>query len=188
MTRILVLYASTHGHTGRVADHIGDVLRRNGLAARVRKLGETAIDPSEFDAYVLAGSVHAGHHQHELVEWIAEHRTTLSAHPSAFVSVSLTAADDSDEARTTCRAMIDDVLDQTGWLPATTLAVAGAFQFEEYNLPTRVLMRLIARRVQHDTGRTVDVHHDTVYTDWEQLDRFAESFAASLQNRIEVGS
>ena len=74
MTRILVLYASTHGHTGRVADHIGDVLRRNGLAARVRKLGETAIDPSEFDAYVLAGSVHAGHHQHELMEWIAEHR------------------------------------------------------------------------------------------------------------------
>lgn len=187
--RVLVLYASTHGHTAKVADRIGDVLRRGGVAARVRPLGKDAIriDPSEFDAYILAGSVHGGHHQHEVMEWISEHRTTLCTHPSAFVSVSLTAADDTDEARATCRSMIDDVLDQTGWIPSETLAVAGALQFEEYGLPTRVLMRLIARRHEQQSGVPVDLHHDTDYTDWDAVERFAEAFAASL-DRSEVPS
>jgi menaquinone-dependent protoporphyrinogen oxidase len=95
------------------------------------------------------------------------------------VSVSLTAADDTDEARQTVQDMIDDVLDKTGWTPTTTLPVAGAFQFEEYNLATRVIMRLTARRVEHATGQKVDVHHDTDYTDWDAVEAFAAGFAAS---------
>lgn len=183
-TRVLVLYASTHGHTAKVADRIGDVLRAEGLAARVRPLaGPDAIrlDLDEFDAYILAGSVHGGHHQHELMEWISEHRAALSDRPSAFVSVSLTAADDTDEARQSVRAMIDDVLDKTGWTPTMTFPVAGAFQFEEYNLPTRVIMRLVARNVEKHIGRKVDVHHDTVYTDWPAVEAFAEAFAETAK-------
>lgn len=181
-TRVLVLYASTHGHTAKVADRIGDVLKRRGVTARVRSVSEPAapVDVTEFRGFVIAGSVHGGHHQRELVEWIAAHRTTLCAHPSAFVSVSLTAADDTDEARATCRELIDDVVDVTGWIPAETLSVAGALQFEEYGLPTRVLMRLVARRVEQRTGREIDLHHDTDYTDWDAVERFAEAFAASL--------
>jgi len=98
--------------------------------------------------------------------------------PSAFFSVSLTAADDTDEARATTRALIDELLDATGWRPGTAIALAGALQFKEYNLPTRVLMRLIARRIEHHTGTHVDVHEDTDYTDWAAVDGFAEAFAA----------
>ena len=177
--RILVLYASTHGHTGKIADRMGEIFRAQGFRARVRSLNERTshLDLSEFDAFVIGASVHQGHHQPEMVEWITKHHTVLSLHPSAFFSVSLTAADDTDEARETVRSMIDDVLDETGWVPRDTVAFAGALQFEEYNLPTRVLMRLIARR--HDPK--ADVHKDTDYTDWAAVDRFAEAFAASLQ-------
>ena len=48
---------------------------------------------------LVGGSIHAGHHQKQLVEWITAHHTRLGARPSAFFSVSLTAADDTDEAR-----------------------------------------------------------------------------------------
>lgn len=179
--RVLVLYASTHGHTAKVADRIADVLRAAGVPARSRELGAVPIDVKEFDAYIIAGSVHGHHHQRELVEWISAHRTTLCTHPSAFVSVSLTAAEDTDEARALCREMIDDLLDETGWTPTETLAVAGALQFEEYHLATRILMRLIAGRAERQTGRDIDFHHDTDYTDWEQVERFAQAFAASLR-------
>jgi len=178
--RVLVLYASTHGHTGKIADRLGALLRERGLAVQVRELGTPAaehVDITEHDAVLVGGSVHAGRHQKELVDWIAAHHTRLSARPSAFFSVSLTAADDTDEARAMTRAMIDDVLDDTGWLPRETVAFAGALQFEQYNLPTRVLMRLIARR--HDLD--AEVHKDTDYTDWAAVERFAEAFAASLQ-------
>jgi menaquinone-dependent protoporphyrinogen oxidase len=181
--RVLVLYASTHGHTAKIADRVGDVLRAQGVHARVRHLNERTprLDLSELDAFIVGASVHQGHHQREMVEWIAEHHTVLSLRPSAFFSVSLTAADDTDEARETTRSMIDDVLDETGWVPTTTQAFAGALQFEEYNFPTRVLMRLIARRIEHQTGTDVDVGEDTDYTDWAAVDRFAEAFAASLR-------
>jgi menaquinone-dependent protoporphyrinogen oxidase len=182
--RVLVLYASTHGHTAKVADRVGAVLERHGVAATVRPLGDPAaprLDVSEFDAVVLGASIHAGHHQPALVEWISEHRAALGDVPSAFFSVSLTAADDSDEARATTRALIDDVLDATGWHPDLSEPVAGALLFKEYNLPTRVIMRLIARRVEHQTGREIDVHEDTDYTDWDAVERFATSFAAILE-------
>ncbi len=181
--RVLVLYASTHGHTGRIAERIGTVLDASGAVAHVRDVrayGAVA-DLRKYDAVIVGASVHAGHHQRELVEWLRRHQTRLNAMPSAFFSVSLTAADDADEARAAVRDAIDDVLDETGWIPRETIPLAGALQFEEYHLPTRVIMRLVARRIEHQTGTPVDVHQDTDYTDWAAVDRFAEAFAATLQ-------
>jgi menaquinone-dependent protoporphyrinogen oxidase len=83
--------------------------------------------------------------------------------------------------------MIDDVLDETGWIPTMSESFAGALQFKEYNLPTRVLMRLIARRIEHQNGAPIDVHEDTDYTDWAAVERFAEAFSTAL-DRTEVAS
>ncbi len=71
------------------------------------------------------------------------------------MSVSLTAADATDESRTATRELIDDFLDDTGWTPDTTLPVAGALQYQEYDFVTRLVMRLIASR--HGALRR---HHD----------------------------
>ncbi|MDX6715904.1 MAG: menaquinone-dependent protoporphyrinogen oxidase [Baekduia sp.] len=173
---VLVLYASTHGHTAKIAERIGATLREQRVDARVSRTG-AAVDPTGLDGIVVGASIHRGHHQKEILDWISEHRTTLGAMPSAFFSVSLTAAEDSDEARATTGALIDEVVEATGWTPATTAAFAGALQFEKYNLPTRVLMRLIA----HRQDPHIDVHVDTDYTDWAVVDRFAHDFATSVQ-------
>jgi menaquinone-dependent protoporphyrinogen oxidase len=181
--RVLVLYASTHGHTGKIAERIGTTLTTHGVSANVRDVhsyGEHA-DLDKYEAVIVGASVHVGHHQSEMLGWLGRHHTRLDAMPSAFFSVSLTAADDSDEARATTRELIDDVLDASGWTPRESVAFAGALQFKEYNLPTRVIMRLMARRIEHQTGTSIDVHEDTDYTDWAAVDRFAEAFAASLR-------
>jgi menaquinone-dependent protoporphyrinogen oxidase len=180
---VLVLYASTHGHTAKIADRVATIIRAEGIEVRERRIGEATehLDLSGFDGVVVGASVHTGHHQREIVDWLTEHHTSLSARPSAFFSVSLTAADDTDEARATTRGLIDDVLDASGWIPTTTVPFAGALQFLEYGLPTRVLMRLIARRIEHQTGTAVDVHEDTDYTDWDAVDAFARSFAAEVE-------
>jgi menaquinone-dependent protoporphyrinogen oxidase len=175
-SRVLVLYASTHGHTGKIATRLGEHLRERDLEVQVRTVADP-VDLAAFDAFVVGGSVHAGRHQKELLEWITAHHVALSKRPSAFFSVSLTAADDSDEARASTQSMIEAVLDETGWTPRLTRSFAGAFQFKEYNLPTRVIMRLMARRVEHQIDTTVDVHADTEYTDWDAVARFAAEVA-----------
>ncbi len=179
--RVLVVYASTHGHTAKIADRIGERLREHDVSAHVREVGTPGahLEPAEFDGVIVAASIHLHHHQREVIDWITEHRTTLNGCPSAFLSVSLTAADDTDEARASTREMIDRVIKETGWAPTTTAAFAGAFQFREYNLPTRVLMHLIAKR--HEDH--IDVHQDIDYTDWAAVDRFATDFAAAVALR-----
>ena len=182
----LVLYASKHGQTAKIAARIAAVLREHDVEVTLRSAADGIDDsPAAFDGCVLAASVHAGHHQHEIVEYVKEHSTPLSDRPSAFVSVSLTAADATDESRTATRELIDDFLDDTGWNTDKTLPVAGALQYQEYDFVTRLVMRLIASRhgayadTPTDHGVT-DTKHDQEFTDWTAVDRFASAFASTL--------
>ena len=177
--RVLILYSSRHGHTARIAERLGTALATEGITAIERDVRHAAEElvPSHYDGVIVGGSVHRGHHDPELLEWLSAHHSTLSLRPSAFFSVSLTAADDTAEARGTTQALIDDVLDATGWIPSMTAAFAGALLWREYDLPTRVLMRLIAR--QH--GEDVDVGRDVVYTDWDAVDRFGHELARRVK-------
>ena len=63
--------------------------------------------------------------------------------PSAFFSVCLTAADDSEESRTATREYLDEFVERTGWTPHRSTTFAGALQYREYDFPTRLLMRLL---------------------------------------------
>jgi menaquinone-dependent protoporphyrinogen oxidase len=177
----LVVYATTHGHTGRIARRIGEVLTREGLEAHVFELPRSGPrpDPNDYDLVVAGGSVHGGRHQAHLVDWLHRHHAALGMRPSAFFSVSLTAADDTDEARAATRELIDELVEDTDWTPDETLAVAGALQYREYDLPTRVVMRLIARKHEDST----DITQDTEYTDWDAV----EAFAAGMARRVGSG-
>lgn len=174
MPEVLLLYASTHGHTVKIADRIAETLRAEGVEVDQRPVvdaGET--HPREYDGAIIAGSVHAGHHQREIVDWVKHHRLALNGLPGAFVSVSLTAAEDSDEARAPTQDCIDDFLDDTGWTPTLSIPVAGALQYREYDVFTRLLMRMMMRRGGHPT----DISHDYDYTDWDAVARFGREFA-----------
>ncbi|HST39534.1 MAG TPA: flavodoxin domain-containing protein [Conexibacter sp.] len=175
---ILVAYATNHGHTRLIAERIGAVLREAGQQVELCDLGSDSSDarPVDYAGVVVAASVHAGHHQSKAVHWSRVHAAALNALPTAFLSVSLTAADDSDEARAATRELIDEVSDDSGWTPTVTLPVAGALQYREYDFPTRVLMRLIAHRHHQPT----DVSSDVDYTDWAAVERFATDFAARV--------
>ncbi len=94
--------------------------------------------------------------------------------PSAFFSVCLTAAEDTDEARATTRDYLDDFEERTGWTPSLRTTFAGALQYREYNFVTRLAMRMVMRRGGHPT----DIRRDYVYTDWDAVDAFARACAA----------
>ena len=177
MKQVLVLYASTHGHTARIASRIAETLERAGVPADLRRVGaKTDLVPSDFAAVVAGASIHAGHHQRELADWVRRHATSLGAMPSAFFSVSLSAADDTDEARATARAYVDEFVEETGWIPARTVSFAGALQYREYDFFTRLLIKMMMRRGGHPT----DASQDYDYTDWDAVERFGRQVAELL--------
>lgn len=174
MASILIIYATTHGHTEKVAARMAEAIRPEGFDVDLRGVADAGeADPAGHAAAIVGASLHAGHHQREIVNWIKSHREALASRPSAFFSVSLTAADDTDEAREAAQACIDDLIDETGWKPTQTVAVAGALQYRKYDFPTRTLMRLMMRRDDHPT----DTSRDFDYTDWDAVGRFGREFA-----------
>ena len=178
MSNVLIVYATTHGHTARVAARLAAALDAAGVACRLHDVRSIPADvsPTSYDGAIVAASVHRGRHQREVTDWVRAHHTTLGLRPSAFVSVSLSAADDAAEARADARRCVDEFVEDTDWMPTSTMSVAGALRFREYDLPTRVLMRLIAHR--HGQGGDFVEDHD--FTDWEAVDRFGRDFAAAV--------
>jgi menaquinone-dependent protoporphyrinogen oxidase len=167
----LVVYASTHGHTAKIAGRIAGAMRAEGLEVDLRAVADAQdVKPGRYDLAVVGASVHKGHHQKEIVEWVREHRDALAQMPSLLVSVSLSAAEDLAAAR----QCIDEFLAETGWTPTRSEPVAGCLQYREYDLFTRQLMRLLMKRGGHPTDATQDYD----YTDWEAVDRLAREFAA----------
>jgi menaquinone-dependent protoporphyrinogen oxidase len=176
MPRILVLYASTHGHTANIATRIAATLEADGATVDLQRLSESQPVPTDYDAVVLGASIHAGHHQRALVKWAERHHTALDLNPSAFFSVSLTAADDTEEANAATQGYLDDFVEQTDWTPNRSATFAGAVQYREYDLATRVLMRLLMRKMHHPS----DASRDYDYTDWDAVERWAHELTVTL--------
>jgi menaquinone-dependent protoporphyrinogen oxidase len=181
----LVLYASTHGHTARIAARIADVLGDHGVVVDRREAAAAqALSPGDYDGVVVVGSVHAAKHQKALVAFVKRHHTLLNNRPTAFVSVSLTAADDTEESDIATRRMIDAFLDETGLIPQVAEPVAGSLQYREYDFMTRLLMRVITRK--HEDAH--DMSHDHDYTNWDRVGAFAAEFAQHLGADAPVGA
>jgi menaquinone-dependent protoporphyrinogen oxidase len=175
MPDVLVLYASKHGHTAKIAHRIAQGIRDDGRSVDVRDShSASVVSPADYDAVIVGASIHAGHHQREIVDWAKQHALGLGEKPSAFFSVCLAVADDNDEARATAQKYIDDFADETGWTPSEATTFAGALQYLEYDFFTRTLIRLMMRHQGHPT----DTSRDFDYTDWDAVDRFAHEFAA----------
>jgi menaquinone-dependent protoporphyrinogen oxidase len=179
---MLIVYASKHGHTGKIAARLADTLEQDGAPVTLHRLGEGAEAPSpqDFDAVVVGASIHAGKHQGEVVEWAERHRAALATIPSAFFSVCLTAADDTEESRIATRGYLDDFVERSGWTPGRMTTFAGALQYREYDFATRLLMRLLMKRGGHPT----DASHDYDYTDWDAVEDFARECAALARQSL----
>ena len=171
MTRVLVLYASTHGHTGKIAARIAKAI---GPAAELRSIDAAPGLALTYDAVIVGASVHAGHHQKAVRKWVHGHAAALNGMPSAFFSVCLSAADDSDEARADAQRYIDETLTEAGWKPRLVRSFAGALQYREYDVFTRLLIKLMMKHGGHPT----DTSHDHDFTDWDAVERFGAECAA----------
>ncbi|HEV7808590.1 MAG TPA: flavodoxin domain-containing protein [Solirubrobacteraceae bacterium] len=176
----LLVYASTHGHTARIAARMARAMRADGLDVDLRDVAHADdADPAAYDLVVVGASLHKVRHQAEIVAWATVHRDALAERPSMFFSVSLSAAEDTPEARAATQHAIDEFRDESGWTPTRSERIAGCLQYREYDVFTRQLMRLLMKRMGHPT----DASHDYDYTDWDGVDRLGHELAQVAVDR-----
>jgi menaquinone-dependent protoporphyrinogen oxidase len=173
MQPILVAYATTEGHTRKVAEFIAERLRIRGHRVDlVDVAGAAAGVTAAYQAAFVGGSVHNHRHQSALLHFVKANRHWLDSLPVALFSVSLAAAGPDMDARIEAQRMADQLVDESGLKPVLTGCIAGALKYTQYDYFKRLIMRLIARQ----TGRSTGTAHDTEYTDWDDVERFVDEF------------
>jgi menaquinone-dependent protoporphyrinogen oxidase len=172
---ILVLFSTTEGHTRKLAQFAATRLTRSGHEVFLYHAAWPDLpDAAKFDAALLLASVHAGHYQQSFLEFIRKNRDALRVMPSAFVSVSLSAAGNDASDLAGLRACVEHLERDTLWHPEAIHHAAGALQFSAYGFLTKLAIKYIA----HRRGKVVTTSEDYDLTDYAAFERFLESFAA----------
>jgi menaquinone-dependent protoporphyrinogen oxidase len=163
MPSTLILYASTEGHTERIARRVAELLRSRGHGVELVSAGQE-IDWSRYAGVMVGASVHYGHHPASLALFLRRHAAALASCKSAFFSVSLGAKD----------RYATKFLQKARWRPHLTAVFPGALQYSKYGPIKRRVVQAFAAVGGHDT----DTSRDFDYTNWKAVESFATAFAA----------
>lgn len=179
--KILLLYGTTEGQTRKVSEFVANKLRSYGDV--VTMLDATALpadlDLRDFHGAIIAASLHAGQYQAPVAHFVKANHVWLNQMPSAFISVSLSAAGtDLDELKAiaTCA---ENFKTETGWSKPDVHHVAGAFRFAEYDYFKRWVMKLIAweKDVKVEPGKDLEL------TNWEALSVSVDTLRARFADK-----
>ena len=176
-----VFYATTEGQTRRIAERLAAVLRDGGLDSCAVDMARPPglIDWTRVRAAIVGASLHAGAHQPEAAAFVKTHAERLNAIPSAFFSVSLSAASANTEEVAVVRRIAADFPPAHGWTPATVVALAGRLAYSQYGFLKRMVMKRIARK----EGAPTDTSRDYEFTNWESVERLGEQIAGLVRER-----
>jgi menaquinone-dependent protoporphyrinogen oxidase len=179
MKPILVVYGTTEGHTRKIAEFIAERIRRRGK--NVDLVDSATPEASQvqpiYSGVFIGGSVHHQRHQTALRHFVKENLAWLNVVPTAFFSVNLAMLDKDAEARAEAKQSVDSFIEETGLKPTTTLLVAGALKFTQYDFFKRALLRYFVKPGGVDAASTGDAE----YTDWNDVGRFVDEYLAATQ-------
>lgn len=170
MAHLLLFYGSTEGQTAKIASYMAEAIRAQGHTVDLTTHAPQGSLDESVDAVIVGASVHAGRHQDTVVQFIKDHRQELARRPSAFFSVSLTAALGAAAERAKIETLVHSFLEDVEWTPDIVTTLAGALRYTQYGFLKRFLMKQISRRHNGPT----DTSRDYEFTDWQRVDRFVE--------------
>ncbi|MGA8048056.1 MAG: flavodoxin domain-containing protein [Dermatophilaceae bacterium] len=174
---ILVAYATRHGSTAEIAEHIATTLTGKGHEALARPVEEvTGLDG--YDAVVLGGAAYMFHWLKPAVRFAKKHRDELAAQPvwlfsSGPLGTDLVDAEGRDVLETTRPREFDDL---TALLrPRGEQVFFGAYdpEAEPIGLAERFTRRLPAARDSMPAGD---------FRDWDAITVWAEQIAEELDS------
>ncbi|MDD2693569.1 MAG: menaquinone-dependent protoporphyrinogen IX dehydrogenase [Candidatus Gracilibacteria bacterium] len=168
-TPTLIIYATTDGHTQKIAGVIRDTLESMDHEVDVRNVLEEPVDLTGYDKIIVGSSIRYGYHHKSIVKWIDAHAEELSQRKNAFFSVNLVARK-SEKCTPETNPYVRKFLAKIKWKPQLSAVFAGKLDYNIYNWFDAFMIRLIMRM----TGGPLETPEPIEFTDWEQVKKFAE--------------
>ncbi len=168
MSRILVAYSTTDGHTRHICERLQQVIAGQGDDVTVVPLAQAdALELPGFDKIVIGASIRYGKHQPAVAQFIARHQALLESRPNAFFSVNIVARKPEKNQPDTNPYLIK-FLRQITWKPRLLAVFAGRLDYPSYGVFDRFMIRLIMRLTHGPTDPKAVIE----FTDWQQVEAF----------------
>jgi menaquinone-dependent protoporphyrinogen oxidase len=180
-----VLFASTEGQTALIAIRLATILHEHGFDSQAIEMGgpdAANLDWSRVRGALVGASLHKGKHQNAAKTFVHAHAADLGRVPSAFFSVSLSAASKNRDEVEAVEQLARAFPAAQGWTPDRILSVAGRLAYREYGFLIRMVMKRIARK----EGAPTDTSRDYELTDWDAVDQLGHDMAALVHQRAAV--
>jgi menaquinone-dependent protoporphyrinogen oxidase len=176
---MLIVYGTDHGHAARVVRRIAAILTTRDWEVTLERGDRLPahLTIERFNAVLVAASIHGGRHQHYIEEYVRRHREELSRKPSAFVSVSGAAGDPRAHRQAAAWQYVVGFMKATGWAPTLKTIVGGCIAYTRYGFFLKWMTWAVAKR----SGGPTDTTRDHEFTNWSQVDHFAEDMDRQLR-------
>jgi len=171
MTRCLILYSTTDGHTKKICDFIAQNLDEVNKISVVNIASFNQKDLDNYDSIIIGASIRYGKHQNSLYRFIKKNREKLDAKKNAFFTVNVVARKTEKNLPKNNPYMIK-FLKLTKWKPQHLDVFAGRINYPKYGFIDKYVIRFIMWLTKGPT----DTRGDFEFTDWDKVKNFAKIF------------
>ncbi|MCL1125348.1 menaquinone-dependent protoporphyrinogen IX dehydrogenase [Shewanella surugensis] len=173
MSQTLVIYSTVDGQTKAICQKIKEINVQMGHDVTLVPLTEAKkMILNDFDKILIGASIRYGKHRAELYSFIDENYEVLASKVSGFFTVNVVARKPGKNTPETNPYMIK-FLQLSSWRPRLLGVFAGKIDYPKYGFFDRFMIRFIMKVTKGPT----DTKGTFEFTDWEQVNRFAEDFS-----------
>ncbi|ABD53769.1 flavodoxin domain-containing protein [Jannaschia sp. CCS1] len=171
--KVLILYASVEGQTGKIARSVEGTVRDLGHEPVLTNADDPVrLDFEDVEAVILAAPVHQRRHPRNFEALVSARKDDLATRRVLMLSVSLSAA--FPEGHEDAQDYLLEMKMRIGLETDAEMLVAGAVRTAKYDyFAAQIVQHVVMRGRDYDTE--ADEH---VFTDWDALAKGLSAFLA----------
>ncbi|MFZ2172190.1 MAG: menaquinone-dependent protoporphyrinogen IX dehydrogenase [Methylococcaceae bacterium] len=174
MAKILILFASTDGHTRKICDRLQQVIEQQGHQVTLVSVNDKFQGVLQtFDKIVIGASIRYGKHSPKITDFINRNKLLLDSKPNAFFSVNIVARKPEKNQPGT-NPYLRKFLKRIAWQPKELAVFAGKLDYPKYSFFDRLMIRLIMFITKGPTDPKAVIE----FTDWQQVESFGRLIAS----------
>lgn len=171
MTKIIILYSTTDGHTREICSRLQHLLEEQENQITLVSLSdEVTVDLNAFDKIVVGASIRYGKHSVKVYDFIKNNWQILENKPNAFFSVNLVARKPGKDQPGT-NPYLKKFLTQISWKPKELAVFAGKLDYPKYGFWDRLMIRMIMWMTRGPTDPKARVE----FTNWSEVEKFGQT-------------
>jgi menaquinone-dependent protoporphyrinogen oxidase len=173
MANIIIVYATTDGHTHKICRRLQTVIEAMHHQVELLPITEeSGLNLGGYDKIVIGASIRYGKHSPLVYDFISKHQQVLESKPNAFFTVNVVARKPEKNQPET-NPYLKKFLKQIAWMPAKLGVFAGRINYQMYGFRDRVMIRFIMWITKGPTDPQTDVE----FTDWDRVEAFGREIA-----------